>query len=108
VCDGAGGVRVQIGTANDVGGLKCVGDCLRKHEESHRADALAANADVCKGSKDGSQVNFGAGEQKPSEIKASQAEIDCLNAKLPGASKECKPTIESRIKVMIAYRDSFK
>ena len=108
VCDGAGSIRVQIGTANDAGSLPCMVDCLTKHEESHKSDALAANAEVCKGSADGNQVNFGPGEQKPSEIKASQVEIDCLNAKLPTATATCKPSIEARIKQMITYRDSFK
>jgi hypothetical protein len=83
-------------------------DCLTNHEASHRADALAANATVCKDKANGSQVNFGPGEQKPSEIKASQVEIDCLNAKLPAASAACKPAIQQRITQMTAYRDSFK
>jgi Domain of unknown function (DUF4157) len=108
VCDGSGGIRVQIGTANDATGLACMRDCLEAHEASHGADALAANAKVCDGAANGSQVVFGAGEQKPSEIKASQAEIDCLNAKLPTANATCKPRIQQRITQMIAYRDSFK
>jgi len=114
VCDGSGGVRVQIGTGNDATSLPCLVDCLRQHEGSHRADALAANPRVCKrwywsDYTDGTQVNMdGTGEQKPSEIKASQAEIDCLNAKLTAASKECEPAIRQRITQMIAFRDSFK
>lgn len=108
VCDGKGGIRVQIGTANDAGSLPCLLDCLTQHEQSHRSDALAANATVCDSKADGSQVNFGTGEQKPSEIKASQAEIDCLNAKLPGATDTCKPAIRQRITQITAYRDSFK
>ena len=108
VCDGADGIRVQVGTANDAGSLPCLLDCLTQHEGSHRSDALAANATVCKGKADGSQVNFGAGEQNPSEFRASQVEIDCLNAKLPAASDTCKPAIRQRITQMIAYRDSFK
>jgi hypothetical protein len=108
VCDGSGGIRVQIGTGNDPTGLACMRDCLTNHEASHRADALAANATVCTGKADGSQVNFGTGEQKPSEIKASQVEIDCLNTKLPAASAACKPRVQARITQMIAYRDSFR
>src|SRR5574337_1653454 len=108
VCDGSGGIRVQVSNANDATGFGCVGDCVLRHEESHKADALAANAKVCDGSADASQLNFSAGEQKPSEIKASQVEIDCLNAKKPSASATCKPYVEARITQMIAYRDSFK
>src|SRR5574337_893118 len=106
--DGSGGIRVQVSNANDATGFGCVGDCVLRHEESHKADALAANAKVCDGSADASQLNFSAGEQKPSEIKASQVEIDCLNAKKPSASATCKPYVEARITQMIAYRDSFK
>ena len=58
VCDGSGGIRVQIGTGNDPTALPCVLDCLTRHEESHRSDALAANAAVCNGKANGSQVNF--------------------------------------------------
>ena len=109
VCDGAGDVRVQIGTGNDAKKLPCMVDCMRKHEGSHRADALAADPSVCKRQANGSQVNMkDVGEQKPSEFKASQVEIDCLNAKLPAASKACDPAIRRRITQMIAYRDSFK
>jgi len=113
VCDGSGGVRVQVGNANDATGFACMGDCLIRHEESHKADALASDSRVCKrwywsDYADGSQLNFSSGEQKPSEIKASQVEIDCLNAKLPAASADCRPRIQARITQMIAYRDSFK
>jgi hypothetical protein len=107
VCDGSGGIRVQIGTANHPSSLPCLVNCLTRHEESHRADALAANAEVCSGAANGSQVNFGPGEQNPSERRASQVEIDCLNAALPTATATCRPIIQQRITQMIAYRDSF-
>jgi hypothetical protein len=108
VCDGAGGIRVQTGTGNDPAGFACVGDCVIRHEASHRADALAANATVCNGKDNGSQVNFTTAEQGPSERKAAQVEIDCLNAGLPTASAACRPTFQARITRMIAYRDSFR
>ena len=108
VCDGSGGIRVQMSTGNDPAGTACVGDCVRKHEGSHRADALATNATVCKEKADGSQVNCTVEEQKPTEIKASQVEIDCLNAKLPAAGTDCRPAIQARIRTMTAYRDSFR
>jgi hypothetical protein len=109
VCDGSGGIRVQAGTANDPGSFACVGDCILKHEGSHRTDALASNAEVCKGSADGTQVTFSSvDEQKASEIKASQVEIDCLNVKLASATATCKPSVEQRIIQITAYRDSFK
>jgi len=107
VCDGKGGVRVQLGGTGTPAQAACLSDCIEKHEQSHRSDALGAKPEVCKDQTDGTQVTFN-GEQKPSEIKASNVEIDCLNAKLPGAGADCKETIKSRIEQMKGYRDSFK
>jgi len=109
VCDGSGGIRVQIGGAGNAAQAACLTDCIRAHENSHRSDALASNATICDGKADQIQVTFSSvAEQKASEITASDAEIDCLNGKLPSASDECKPIIEARITQITAYRDSFK
>jgi hypothetical protein len=114
VCDGSGGVRVQLSNSDKSPCVPCDIDCQIKHEQSHRADALASDPRVCKrwywsDYQDSTQVSMSdTTEQKASEIKASQVEIDCLNAKLPTASATCKPCHENRIKQMIAYRDSFK
>jgi hypothetical protein len=109
VCDGSNGIRVQTGATGDANQSACLSDCIRKHEESHRADAIATNADVCKGLADGIRVDASdVPEQKATEIKASNVEIDCLNAKKPKASATCKPIIDGRITQMQGYRDSFK
>jgi hypothetical protein len=109
VCDGSGGVRVQIGVIGNATQTACLVDCVRAHENSHRSDALASNATVCDGKADRIQVTFSSvAEQKASEITASDAEISCLNGKLPSASTECKPIIQARITQITAYRDSFK
>jgi hypothetical protein len=107
VCDGKGGVRTQLGGTGSAAQAACLSGCMDKHEQSHRSDALSAKKDVCKDQKDGTQVTFN-GEQKASEIKASNVEIDCLNAKLPKAGADCKEIIKSRITQMKGYRDSFK
>jgi hypothetical protein len=109
VCDGSGGIRVQLGGTGDADQTRCLSDCMRRHEESHRADALAADANLCKGKADGSQVNMnGTAEQSASEIKASNAEINCLTPQVSKVGPVCKSIIERRIKQMETYRDSFK
>jgi uncharacterized protein DUF4157 len=106
VCNGKGGIRVQLGGTGTADQTTCLSACMRVHEQSHRADALAANKDVCKEQTDGTQVVFN-GEQKASEVKASNAEITCLKGKAKTANATCKPIIKERIKQMKAYRDSF-
>ncbi len=107
VCDGSGGIAVQAGATGNAQQTACLRDCIVRHEESHRADALAENANICNGKRAGSQLLFGPGQQGPSEIRASNVEIGCLRAKLPRASDVCRPIINARITQMEAYRDSF-
>lgn len=109
VCDGSGGVRVQVGAPGNADQAACLTDCIRRHEESHRSDALASNSAICDGKANQIQVTFSSvDEQKASEIRASDAEIACLNGKLGSASDTCKPIIRARITQITAYRDSFR
>jgi len=113
VCNGHGGIRVQLGSPGVLGGpkeQKCLIDCARVHEESHMADTLAANPKVCKGKADGVILKFPPATTAASEITASNAELDCLRDRLEhGCKKEgCGPIILNRIQDVEAYRDSFK
>ncbi len=105
-CDGKGGIVVQAeGTGNAVQ-TACLKDCIIRHEESHKTDALAANAKICKGATSGNIVTVNtAAERKATEVKASNVEVNCLKAK--PETKACKTIIANRITQMIAYRDSF-
>jgi hypothetical protein len=107
VCDGKGGVTTQLGATGDADQTRCLKDCMQKHEESHRSDALTAKADICKGQAANTQVTFN-GEQKASEIKASNVEINCIKPQLPKVGEVCKKIMQERIKQMEKYRDSFK
>jgi hypothetical protein len=108
VCDGSGGVRVQLGATGNADQTACLSDCMRRHEESHRADALASNASICNGEGANRIVTVDTqAERSATEIRASNVEIACLRAKLPTASATCRPIITSRITQMEAYRDSF-
>jgi hypothetical protein len=105
-CDGSGGIVVQAQGTGNAAQTACLKDCIVKHEESHKADALAANAKICDGAAAGNIVTVDtAAERKATEVKASNVEIDCLRARPETAA--CKTIIASRITQMIAYRDSF-
>jgi hypothetical protein len=109
VCNGSGGVATQLGATGDAQQTACLRDCIEIHEQSHRADALAENANICSAATAGNTVRPDAGaQQKATEIKASNAEITCLRGKLAGASATCQPIINTRITQMEAYRDSFR
>jgi RHS repeat-associated protein len=109
VCDGKGGIEVQIGTANDAEALKCTKGCIEAHERSHMADALAFDKNICKDVAKGRIPGFlDQKERSESEIKASNVEITCLEAELKKCPAECKDTIKRRIKQMEEYRDGFK
>jgi hypothetical protein len=109
VCDGSGGISVQLGNTGDANQTLCLSDCMRQHEMSHRSDALAANANICRGVVAGKTVRTEAGApQKATEIAASNAEITCLQGKKPTATATCSPIIAARITQMEAYRNSFR
>lgn len=107
VCNGSGGVGIHLGATGDADQTRCLSDCIRKHEESHKADALAANADICKDKAADSQIVFN-GEQKASEYKAYDAEIDCLTPQVDKVGEVCKKIIQDRITQITPIRDSFK
>jgi hypothetical protein len=109
VCDGSGGVRVQVGNAGNADQAACLTSCIRRHEQNHRSDALGANSKICDGKADQIQVTFSdTAEQKDSEYRAYDAEITCLNGQKSSASDKCKPIIEARITQITPIRDSFK
>jgi RHS repeat-associated protein len=109
VCNGQGGIGVQLGAQGTPEQAKCLGDCMRAHENSHKLDLLASNPTICKGSVAGIQVAFSnVTEQKDSEIRALAVEIICLLNKEKAGCGPCKQIIDDRIKQIRAYRDSFK
>jgi hypothetical protein len=108
VCDGSGGITTQLGATGNADQTRCLRDCIEEHEQSHRTDALAENANICSGVTAGRTVRPNAGTQRnQTEIRASNVEIACLRGKLPTADATCRPIINSRITQMEAYRDSF-
>ena len=111
VCDGEGGMVVQMGGPPPPG-AECAEDCMRQHEERHIRDLMAANPLVCRGVWAGKTVSFSdPSERSATEFAASTIEIDCLRKKLQRQSCDAncdKKLIETRIKQMEEYRDKFK
>jgi RHS repeat-associated protein len=91
VCDGHGHMRVQFrkpAPSPDV--ARCTQDCVRVHEESHIEDALKTNPKVCKGQLENKVVGFSNPEEKKiGELKAFNAELDCLENKVNHLCKGC-------------------
>lgn len=82
VCDGAGGITVQLGWCNKKG--PCLKNCCQVHETSHKNDC--ASQSVCAGKPAGTQVYIKEIEQ--SECKAYKADLECTKAALKN-SKCC-------------------
>lgn len=109
ICDGAGGITYQANNIGNADQVTCLQNCVNVHEASHVTDARADGSDVCTGKTAGVTVRPpNETVRKATEIKASQAEIDCLNAQLATSAAPCTEIIRTRITQMIAYRDSFK
>jgi hypothetical protein len=121
VCDGSGGIAVHLQQLDPLN-LECLGDCMTAHEQSHIADALGQNPNICAGVAAGTRVEAsGSGrtaaaaqaalrkEQAATEIKASNVEIDCLRARLAkmDCDDKCKSVVQQRIQQVIQYRNSF-
>jgi hypothetical protein len=102
VCDGAGDYRVAL---NSWAGAPCgVEACVRLHEESHAADWRKRWPDGCKNADgtpkpDGADIPLGGPGYdeflRKSECDAHTVEIPCEQAALDGASKDCKPYVQS-------------
>lgn len=110
VCDGHGHISVQIGFPETLGdgspkAIQCLIGCAQVHEESHRADALASNPKVCKGKGlRGRIVAFDPVGTRASEVKADDAELECLRNELDHGCKGCGPIILERIGTVENHR----
>lgn len=106
VCDGKGGLKIQLLTIKD----PCLIDCARQHELSHVIDIRSRNPSICVGQARGTGIApSDDAERKWTEIRASQEEINCLKRKLKdNCGGNCRARIEARIKQMEQFRDSFK
>ena len=103
VCDGFGGVKVQIGTSNPDGSLICgIGDCIKKHEEKHISDLKnhSYGSAACAGKEASTGVGFNTACQVyQSEVNSYTEKLNCLEEeKKKSAGGSCALNQDARIK----------
>ncbi len=113
VCNGKGGIKVQIGPMSKAQKDCGIADCAKEHEESHIADAMAKNPGVCGGFFFDAPADILVGaqpgkESRESEYKAYGVTISCLKKKLMCTDPKCKALIELNISNSEAMRNYFK
>ena len=98
------------GNANGPNVDPCLMSCIGTHEQFHAQTALKASPHVCQGKAAGTQVVYSdTAEQRPDEVAASEAEINCLNRAKESGCKDCNAaSMDARVTQMEGYRDSFK
>jgi RHS repeat-associated protein len=94
ICDGKGGVDFQL---EDPRNDECFIECIRKHEQVHKDDALASDKDVCKGKPAGVYVGATPEEVGASDEKAYKAEFKCLEDLKKTACPDCIDKIQKQI-----------
>jgi len=108
ICNGLGGIAIQIPKDQD---LSCgIGNCIWRHENQHRREALASNPGICRNVAKGIQVDFSNNqERKAGEIAASTVEINCLEDALKKAKCDhCKKDIQNYKKEVEDYRSYYE
>lgn len=110
ICDGKGGIEIQLQPLNEKEEKCGIGECIRVHEEVHRQETLKQNKNVCKGMPRGLRIGMSDPERKTSEIKAYNAEIRCLKAKLKCGEcpDECEDIIKDAIRDAERNRDRYR
>jgi RHS repeat-associated protein len=96
ICDGAGGIAIQVTDVGTPAQAKCLESCMREHEESHKRNVLISQPNVCVGVKKGIQLEYSSrNEENIEELGAYNDEIKCLEGK-KGDCK-CDQIIDDRI-----------
>jgi RHS repeat-associated protein len=107
ICDGKDMVAIHLQPLDPLD-EECIGDCMRKHENSHRLDALRYNARICAGKPAGTLVRVRSDGRNATEIKAYDIEIACLKAKLkPLTCGKCDEVVRARIEQATEARKGF-
>jgi RHS repeat-associated protein len=109
VCNGLGGINVQIGINQDQQALHCLYTCLWAHEESHWRYAIAANPGVCNRAAAGVQVaSTSLQEIRASELAAYNVEINCLTGMLQHGCGQCRQIVRDRINQITPIRNGYR
>ena len=100
ICNGKGGLDIQLGNLGTPQEKKCLEDCYRAHEASHLKDIMkyANSGTICKGIAKGVRVGFSTGqEHDASEVNAYNEEIKCLKEKQKNECPRCFQIINDAI-----------
>lgn len=90
ICDGKGGIEVQIRPMSK-DELSCgIDECTREHESAHQRDASKANPNICLGKPKGTQIVMTNAEQKISEYVAYGKTINCYKRKQEKPKEKCE------------------
>jgi RHS repeat-associated protein len=101
VCDGSGGMRVQLAPQFVATHSSDMQFCAILHEQSHIDSTNLIDPDICEGADDGATVRKTASERAGSEYVATTLELDCLR----GIAQDCE--VKRRIVFLTAYRNTF-
>lgn len=107
VCDGNGGIKTQLAPLSPLN-ERCIGDCIRVHEETHRQDVLRKAPGICAGKPHGLLVQAGSqDERNENEIPATKAGIECLERRLAEFSRygcsDCEEPLKRYIRDQYRY-----
>ncbi|MGH8321682.1 MAG: RHS repeat domain-containing protein [Gammaproteobacteria bacterium] len=111
ICDSAGNMVPQVVQYNNLNDV-CLGDCLKTHEEQHIADLKRIGTLACQGKPQGTRVTFDTLKQDyASEVRAYNAEINCLKAKLKAMkcdNDQCRTIVNNRIIQIRSYMKRYE
>jgi hypothetical protein len=83
--------------------------CRMEHEQSHAADALADNPDICKDRKDGTAIWTRSTKQlNESERKAYDKEIECIKRSAAAVNAQCAKSADEMIKDLQRNRKRYE
>jgi RHS repeat-associated protein len=107
VCDGKGGIRLQLEDLKDPIHIKCLLPGLTAHEQCHKDETLKTSPDVCKGKPDGAMIVRDTDDElNATEISCIPKEID-KNWEMAKANKECRCSVVDRNIDLEVYRETF-
>jgi hypothetical protein len=75
------------------------------HEQKHIDDLNKMNSSICRVATPGQPIRPPKSMADQMEVRAYDAEINCLNKKLSGAECPCKGPLQDRINEVTNYRN---
>ncbi len=110
VCDGQGGIIIQVPSDISPNRLRCgVRDCKKDHENYHLEQALLRTPNFCLGKRRGAKVStYDQVEHDTEEYIAHGIEITCLVKKLKNPPCGCNDTLEKELSDISDEREKYR